>query len=183
MNNVKLILLAVLLSGNAWSQNWFVPSGMTRIEVGYPHAGSYIKERPSFALEQSFLTILNPRFFAGVGTGFALYPGAYTVPVFIHGGCRFRIRNKFILWEHRIGANIRTGQNAFFGYRYNTTLSYSIPLSRKVILYAGLGANYLWDRWGGKSLSGAASASVLYTFKKTPKPESQPPEDRSNPPW
>ncbi|GAB5418301.1 MAG: hypothetical protein Crog4KO_15950 [Crocinitomicaceae bacterium] len=163
MNKLFAIFIFLFLANVSWSQRNFYITGYTRVEVGYPHAESYQKECASFALEQAFSYPINRHFSVGLGTGFALYPAAYTIPAFFKGTFRIPIKNKSISWDHRIGMNLKVGQNSFFGYRYNTTLHYSIRLNRKMLAFAGVGANFLWDEWSDKSLSGALHTGIIYT--------------------
>lgn len=185
MNKIFALLLFISLTSTSWGQRRLYIAGYTRIEVGYPHAGSYQKERATFALEQSFISPINNHFAVGIGTGFALYPAAYTIPAFLVGSYRFRIFEKNISWDHRIGVNAKVGQNSFFGYRYNTTLHYPIRLNRKFSGYAGIGGNYLWDRWGGKSLSGSVNIGIVYSVFDGQKNQSKkgPPPPPDNGIW
>lgn len=184
MNKSLTLIFLVFLCTNSWSQDWFNPVGMTRIEVGYPHRDSFEKKQPTFTLEQSFLSLLNRKLCAGLGTGITVHPEAYTIPVFLQAGYRFRLKQMPLLWEHRIGMNLPASQNSIFSYRYNTTLSYTIRLTRRITGYAGLGTNFIWDHWGEKSLNGVASVSILYIFSKPrKKTEPLPRQNKDNPPW
>ncbi len=185
MNKLLALFLFLFLAHASLSQRNLFISGFTRIEVGYPHLGSYQKERASFALEQSFSHTISQHFSVGFGTGFALYPGAFTIPAFLRGTYRIPIKTKYISWNHRIGVNLKAGQNSFFGYRYNTTFHYNIPINRKMAGFAGIGANFLWDRWGGKSLSGVLHAGIVYSVFDGKRLQSKkgPPSPRQNDPW
>lgn len=136
--------------------------GITRIELGYPHAGSYSKERPAFSLEQGFTYNINRRFAAGLETGIALYPGSFTIPLHALGTYSFHLSKKHFNWNHRIGLNLRAGDNSFFSYRYNTDLRWIIPAGPSMNCFVGIGGNFLWDRWGGRALNGTLNIGAVY---------------------
>jgi len=185
MNKSISLFIVLLLSITCWSQKGIYIAGHTRIEMGYPHAGFYSKERPSFAVEQTFSTPVANKLSIGIGTGFAIYPDAYTLPVFLMGYYRINIRRRYISWGHRIGANLSIGEKSFFGYRYNTTVHYHIPLSRKITAHAGIGANYLWNPLESRSLSGVTSVGIIYKFINTKRSNEKKgrPERYKSTPW
>lgn len=184
MNKITLFFILLLLTFSSWTQdrgrNLY---GYTRLEAGYPHVGSYSKERPSFALEQEFTYPIRRSFSLGFGTGIALYPAAYTIPIHLIGSYRFDFLGVRLSWNHRIGLNTRIGENAFFGYRYNTDFRYHRILTRKVGGFVGLGANYLWDGWGGKSLSGAINIGISYAINLSGKSQNAVPAPYKDTPW
>lgn len=173
MNKLLTLFIVFLLSNVAMSQNmglvlidvkqnkWETNS---RLEIGYPHAGSYSKERASFAFEQEIGYYVGGGFFVGAGTGFALYPAAYTIPAHLILGYNFSLFGQRFYWMHRIGVNTKFDSNSFFNYRYNSNLRYKFETNKKVRPFVGLGGNYIWDTWGGKSLSGTLDAGVSFSF-------------------
>jgi hypothetical protein len=188
MNKILSLFILLLLTFSSWAQGW-VPDrgahiyGYTRFETGYPHVGSYSKERPTFALEQEFVYPIRRSFSVGIGAGIALYPAAYTIPIHIIGSYRFDFLGIRLSWNHRIGMNTKIGENAFFGYRYNSDIRYHRALTRKIGGFVGIGANYLWDRWGGKSLSGALNIGISYGLIRRVKRHNKAPAPYNDVPW
>lgn len=160
---ITILLFCLFLSAVGFGQS-DTPNfhGITRFELGYPHVGSYSKERPTFSLEQGFTYNINQRFAAGIETGIALYPGAFTIPLHLLGTYSFNVGAQHFNWNHRIGMNLRAGENSFFSYRYNTDLRWIIPSGTSVNFFAGIGGNFLWDRWGGRALNGTLNLGLVY---------------------
>lgn len=163
MNRIFIIWTFLMATASYGQEKEGFLRGETRFEMGYPHAGSYSKERPILGVIQGFSYHFNSKFSSGIETGFVLYPGAFTIPVHAIGSYHFKWWDQYFSWNHRVGVNTKLGQNSFFNYRYQTDLRYSMYVSALPIqTFVSLGGAFMWDRWGGKALNGVFNIGMAY---------------------
>ncbi|MFK8044108.1 MAG: hypothetical protein AB8B72_01335 [Crocinitomicaceae bacterium] len=164
MKGTRLLLILFMclsLSVNAQSDSVKGWSGESNFLMTVYRLGSYVKERPTFFLEQNFNYRFHDHFSAGAGLGINAYPGLLGFPVGVHGKYHFAIKsmNFSVLQSYHRYLNL--GDLFFKSNRYLGELVGHVELN-KIELTPRIGYNYLFDKYDGRNLGFLLGIGVSY---------------------
>ncbi len=135
----------------------------THLISSFYHVGSYSKESPFLALEQTLDYQLKPKFRFGLGSGLNLYPATLTIPIYSYANLTIKTTNKLnIELLQSYGRNTKLGDLGFKSNRYVGQIIFDIHRKKKLSFAPQIGYLFNWDKWGGKSLSFLLGISIRY---------------------
>lgn len=127
----------------------------TELNAGLLHLGSYVKERPIIFLNQEATYQFTHKFAAGVGVGFDLYPGSLGLPVSVTTNFKNQATAGTLIFTHSYARYLKAGPLFMASNRYmgGMGLLLNAKEETKVKFMPQIGYSFIWDRFGGKSIS------------------------------
>lgn len=169
MKSIKYILFVLIIFSAAQSnaqenymKGW---TGETSFSLSFYRLGSYVKERPTFFLEQAFLNRINKRLSLGAGICINAYPALLGMPIYASGVYHLNIKSYHLSFNQTFGRNVKLGDVFFDSWRCLGYCELGISL-KNVLLKPKLGYNLLWDKYGGRNLSFIIGIGLKYNLTK-----------------
>lgn len=164
MKQINLIILVVSISLQFFAQeNSSLLKTSTHLMSSFYHVGSYSKEKPFLALEQTLSYNIKPKIKVGLGTGLNIYPATLTIPIYTFASFTVNKNEKInIELNQSYGRNTKLGEIGFNSNRYAGKLIFNLNSKKQISLAPYLGYLFNWDKWGGKSLSYLIGLSIKY---------------------
>lgn len=154
-----LLAFPVLAQGQNTDTGWF---GLSKVEIGSFHAGSYRKERPIVMVQEIVAYQFHPRLSLGIGTGLDIYPAALGFPVYLNGAYQFRVGPGQGVAQTSMGMNLRLSDVFFRSMRHSSSLGYAFSIGKRKVLLPKLGYLLNLDGYAGGSLSLVFGLDLVY---------------------